>query len=58
MDCTKHFCEETLSDDYLLRYRLNVEDATITMELVYDGEAWVAIAFSEDDKMAGSDAVM
>ena len=57
-DCTMQFCERTLSDDYLLRYRVNVEDASITMEAIYDGEAWIAVAFSEDDMMPGSDAVM
>ncbi len=57
-DCTTQFCEKKLSDEYLLRYKVNVEDATITMEAIYDGEAWVAIAFSEDEKMPGSDAVM
>jgi hypothetical protein len=57
-DCTKQFCERALSDDYLLRYILNVDDDTITMEAIYDGEAWVAVAFSEDESMPGSDAVM
>ena len=57
-DCTTQFCEKKLSDEYLLRYMINVEDATITMEAIYDGEAWVAIAFSEDENMPGSDAVM
>lgn len=57
-DCDKEFCEKTLSDDYLLRYMLNVEDATISMEVIYDGEAWVAVAFSKDENMPGSDAVM
>jgi len=57
-DCNTQFCEKALSDDYLLRYLLNVEDGTITMEVIYDGEAWVAVAFSEDENMPGSDAVM
>ena len=57
-DCTQNFCEKTLSNDYLLRYMLNVDDDTITMEVIYDDEAWVAVAFSEDGDMPGSDAVM
>jgi len=57
-DCNTQFCEKALSDDYLLRYMLNVEDGTITMEVIYDGEAWVAVAFSEDENMPGSDAVI
>jgi hypothetical protein len=47
-----------LSDGYMLQHKLNEADGTITMELIYDGDAWVGIAFSDDDKMAGSDAVM
>lgn len=57
-DCITQFCEKTLSDEYVLRYMVNDEDNTITMEAIYDGVAWVAIAFSEDEKMPGSDAVM
>ena len=49
---------EMLSDGYMLQHKLNEADGTITMELVYDGDAWIGIAFSDDDKMAGSDAVM
>jgi len=37
---------------------VNVEDNTITMEAIYDGVAWVAIAFSKDENMPGSDAVI
>ena len=47
-----------LTDGYLMRYKLNEPDGTISMELTYDGDAWVGIAFSEDEKMANSDAVM
>ena len=55
-DCTKEFCEFQLEPGYTLRYLLN-EDS-ITMEVSYDGEAWVAIAWSENGKMIGSEAVM
>jgi len=57
-DCSTDFCETTLTDGYLLRYKLNEPDETVTMELVYDGTAWVGIAFSKDEKMGGSEAVM
>lgn len=49
---------EILTDGYMLQHELNEADGTITMELTYDGDAWIGIAFSEDDKMSGSDAVM
>ena len=66
-DCTKEFCENELSPDYLLRYQINVpsdtnvdvyDGCTISMELICDGEAWVGIAFSTDGQMLGSEAVM
>ena len=59
--------ETQLSPDLLLRYRINVPDATtpetcdgctITMETIYDGEAWVGIAFSNNGQMVGSEAVI
>lgn len=66
-DCSSDFCENQLADDFLLRYRVNVptgsdpvtcEGCTITMQAVYDGDAWVSIAFSNDGSMIGSEAVM
>jgi hypothetical protein len=57
-DCSSDFCETKLTDGYLLRYKLNEPEETVTMELVYDGTAWVGIAFSKDEKMGGSEAVM
>ena len=66
-DCTSDFCENQLADNFLLRYRINVpagsdpetcEECTITMQTVYDGDAWVSIAFSNDGLMIGSEAVM
>jgi hypothetical protein len=60
-DCSTDFCETTLTDGYLLKYKLNDPDSldgTISMELVYDGVAWVGIAFSEDERMGGSNGVM
>ena len=66
-DCTKEFCDHELSPDFRLRYQVNVPDGTtvdecngctISMELTYDGEAWLGFAFSEDGQMIGSEAVM
>jgi hypothetical protein len=34
------------------------EKCTISMEAIYDGEAWVSIAVSTDGMMIGSEAVM
>ena len=50
--------EITVSDGYTLKYKVNEADATISMEVTYDGEAWVGIAFSEDARMGGSDGIM
>lgn len=66
-DCSTDFCENQLSPDYLLRYKINVptdtteeecEGCSISMELIYDGEVWVSIGSSLDDLMAGSEAVI
>ena len=66
-DCTKEMCEYQLSADFLLKYQINVpsdttsemcEKCTISMEAIYDGEAWVSIAVSTDGMMIGSEAVM
>jgi hypothetical protein len=47
-----------LTDGYTLKYKINEADETITMEATYDGNAWLGIAFSEDDKMGGSDGIL
>ena len=66
-DCALDFCSRTLSDDLELKYKVNVPSdttpeecagCTMTMELTYDGEAWVAIGFSNDGLMIGSEAVI
>mmetsp|Transcript_10875 Transcript_10875/g.17939 ORF Transcript_10875/g.17939 Transcript_10875/m.17939 type:complete len:632 (-) Transcript_10875:77-1972(-) len=57
-DCSIDFCETTLTDGYTLKYKINEADATITMEATYDGEAWLGIAFSEDERMGGSDGIL
>ncbi|KAL7518721.1 hypothetical protein ACHAWX_003532 [Stephanocyclus meneghinianus] len=66
-NCTEDFCEIQLDDKFWHRYRVNVPDGTdlekceqctISMEVIYDGESWVSIAFSEDGGMVGSEAVI
>lgn len=57
-DCSDNFCDKELTDGYLLRYKLNESNNTISMELTYDGNVWVGIAVSIDGQMAGSEAVM
>ncbi|KAL3817090.1 hypothetical protein ACHAXA_009921 [Cyclostephanos tholiformis] len=66
-DCTKAICETQISHGILLKYQVNVprgttleicDYCTISMEVVYQGEAWVGVAFSIDGKMSGSEAVI
>ena len=47
-----------LTDGYTLRHQVNEIEGTISMELTYEGNAWVAVGLSTDGKMAGSDGVM
>lgn len=59
-DCSTDYCDSVLDDGYLtLRYKLNEPDDTITMEVTYEGDAWVGLAFSDsNESMAGSTAVI
>jgi hypothetical protein len=66
-DCITEMCESQLSDDFMLRYRINVpsdttlescDECTISMEATYEGEAWVSIAVGTDGSMIGGEAVM
>lgn len=58
-NCSNSFCEKDLSNGYLLRYKLNEADSTITMELTYTGgDVWLGIAVSDTGLMAGSEAVI
>lgn len=67
-DCITEMCESQLSDDFLLRYRVNMpsdattlescDECTISMEAIYEGEAWVSIAVGTDGSMIGGEAVM
>ena len=57
-DCSSVFCTTTLTDGYTLSYKLNEADGTVSMEATYDGESWLGIAFSEDERMGGSDGIL
>ena len=59
-DCFNSFCEQQLTTDgYVLRYKLNEPDNTITMELTNTvGDVWLGIAVSETGSMDGSEAVI
>jgi hypothetical protein len=67
-DYTVDFCKTQLTDNLLQRYKINVpggadvdkcDMCTISFEIIiYDGEAWLGIAFSDDGKMIDSEAVM
>ena len=47
-----------LSDTSILYYKVNEWEGTLSAEVVHDGESWLAIGFSEDGGMVGSEAVM
>ena len=47
-----------ISDSSVLNYKVNESEGTLSAEVVHDGESWLAIAFSEDGGMVGSEAVM
>ncbi|KAL7534607.1 hypothetical protein ACHAWF_004885 [Thalassiosira exigua] len=67
-NCFEEYCDYALeAENYKLRYMINVpadttesvcDGCTISMEVTYDGEAWVGIGFSRDGKMVGSEAVL
>ncbi|KAL7537848.1 hypothetical protein ACHAWF_005918 [Thalassiosira exigua] len=67
VDCSKQFCTQVLDEAYKMRYKINVpadttekmcNGCTISMEVTYEGEAWVSIGFSKTGQMVGSEAVM
>ena len=69
-DCVNHFCSIELAPSFNQRYRVNTyglsidscdlpgSNCTISFQIEYDGIAWIAVGFSEDGEMTGSDAVM
>ena len=67
VDCSAQFCDEVLADGFTMKYKINVPQdtskevctgCTMSVEMYYDGDAWIALGFSTDGQMVGSDAVM
>jgi len=56
--CSREFCQYDLSDDLLLKYKVNSEMGSVEIELLYDGVAWLGFAVSGDGGMVGSEAVI
>jgi hypothetical protein len=57
MDCS--FQQETfLNDGLVIRQVINPLDETITIQMEYNGLAWLGFAFSESGGMVGSTAVI
>ena len=69
-DCINHFCTVELAPNFIQRYKVNTygfsiescdlaeNNCTISFQIEYDGIAWIAVGFSEDGEMIGSDSVM
>jgi hypothetical protein len=57
-DCSSGFCTTALTDGFTLNYKINEADNTISMEVSFEGETWLGIAFSKNERMGGSDGVM
>jgi len=66
-DCSTQFCDTDLADGFKMKYKINVPQGTsstecagctMSVEMYYDGDAWIALGLSTDGQMVGSDAVM
>jgi hypothetical protein len=49
---------EPLEDDLFFSQGVNPTDGTVTIQLVYEGQAWLGIGRSDDGKMVGGEAVI
>jgi DOMON domain/Eukaryotic cytochrome b561 len=58
LDCSFANDQVLESGTVVVRQVTNPDDETLTMELEYAGQGWVAIGFSEDGAMVGSTAVI
>ena len=47
-----------LSEDSVLHYKVDEDAGTFSGKIIHDGEAWVGLAFSNDGRMVGSEAVI
>ena len=58
-DCITSMCTMKLSSSCILKYKINKAPiASLTMELICDGESWVGIGFSTNGQMVGSEAIL
>ncbi|KAL7465683.1 hypothetical protein ACHAXS_006005 [Conticribra weissflogii] len=57
-DCTQQMCSVELTSGYMLQYQVNEAEGTVSIEATFDGEAYVAIGFSTNGDMIGSEAVI
>ena len=56
VQCSFKNSTQFLDGDLTFRQYVNQEEETVTVQLVYQGQRWISIAFS--DRMLGSDAVV
>ena len=60
--CVGSVCNHRITDTCLLKYEVNVPQAdepnTITFELICEGVTWLGFGFSNNGRMAGSEAVI
>jgi len=58
MDCTLEMCSYEVAESTSLKYQVNLLEGTLSMEVIQDGESWLALAFSEDGGIVNSQAVI
>ena len=68
IDCTRAFCQLSLSDELIKRYKVSIPDGNtdaekcadckITVQLVLDAYSWVGFGVSGNGGMIGSHVVM
>merc|ERR1719375_2896102 len=67
VDCSAQFCDADLTGGYTMKYKINVPQdtskkecagCTMSVEMSYDGDAWISLGFSTNGQMIGSDAVI
>lgn len=56
--CTTKMCSVDLSDTTFLKYQVNANDGSITVEIISDQPQWLAFGLSKTGEMIGSEAVI
>ena len=56
--CTTQMCSVDLSDTTFMKYQVNSNDGSITVEIISDQPQWLAFGLSKDGEMIGSEAVI